>query len=371
MLDLREFETMVDDTCQRILDSDCGITNVNVGSVTRTLVESIVAELDLIQYTVWQAYLSKTIDDAEGQDLDDVVSILSVYRKNATFCEGYVTFSVTEASETDIEIPSGSIVSSVQTMSGQVYEFETIEDAAIYAGKLSCSVKVRSTTAGHIYLQPHQVVVISSSIMGVAEVDNPNDIIGGVDDETDDELRDRAKEALVKMGRGTCEAIRVAVSEIEGVVDCNVYDMRSGIGTVDVFVVSEQIPMPEELLNKIDNTVEETKAAGIKHYIRVPDIKYVDVNITIVSSITYDPKDIAQSLYDYINKMTIGISLIENQIDRMVLNELNDDEADIIHKSPAGNVAADTNEIIRPNSITVNGVKYYERNDEQDNQSNT
>lgn len=371
MLDLRDFETMVNETCQRVLDADCGITNTSVGSVTRTLIEAVVAELDLIQFTVWQAYLSKTIDDAEGQDLDDVVSILSVYRKNATYCEGYVTFSLTEPSESDIEIPSGVIVSSIQTMSGQVYEFETIEDAAIYAGYLNCAVKVRSTTPGHIYLQPHQIVVISSTIMGVAEVDNPNDIIGGVNEETDDELRDRAKEALVKMGRGTTEAIRIAVKEIEGVIDCNVYDMRSGIGTVDVFVVSEQLPMPQELYDKIYNTVEETKAAGIKHFIRTPEIRYVDVDVQIVSSIVYSTEDIYKTLYDYISNLTIGVSLIRNQIDKIVLNELEDSEADIIHKSLTGNIVADANQIIRPNSITVNGVKYYERDDEQDNQSDT
>lgn len=372
MLDIREFEDMVEDTCERIVDSDCGITNTGVGSVTRTIVEAILSEMDVIQYVIYQAYISKTIDSAEGQDLDDVVSILSVIRKSATFCDsGVVTFRVTELSDTDIEIPIGSIVSSLPQAGGIIYEFETSEAAKLLAGETEVDVPVVATTAGHIYLQPHTVRTINDTITGIAEVDNMNDIVGGIDDETDEELRDRAKEALVKMGRGTCDSIRVAVSEIDGIIDCNVYDMRSGIGTVDIFVVSEQNPMPDDLMQEVLDVIEETKAAGIKATVYQPEVTYIDIDIELNTNVEIVPDDIYAIVYKYINELTIGMSYIENQLDKAILSHIDDDTADVIHNSPDGNVQAYENEIIRPNSITIDGVVYYEKDNEQNSEQDS
>lgn len=363
---------MVEDTCERIVDSDCGITNTGVGSVTRTIVEAILSEMDVIQYVIYQAYISKTIDSAEGQDLDDVVSILSVIRKSATFCDsGVVTFRVTELSDTDIEIPIGSIVSSLPQAGGIIYEFETSEAAKLLAGETEVDVPVVATTAGHIYLQPHTVRTINDTITGIAEVDNMNDIVGGIDDETDEELRDRAKEALVKMGRGTCDSIRVAVSEIDGIIDCNVYDMRSGIGTVDIFVVSEQNPMPDDLMQEVLDVIEETKAAGIKATVYQPEVTYIDIDIELNTKVEIVPDDIYAIVYKYINELTIGMSYIENQLDKAILSHIDDDTADVIHNSPDGNVQAYENEIIRPNSITIDGVVYYEKDNEQNSEQDS
>ena len=38
---IREFETMVDETLQRIVNANIGITNIIPGSVIRTIIESL------------------------------------------------------------------------------------------------------------------------------------------------------------------------------------------------------------------------------------------------------------------------------------------------------------------------------------------
>lgn len=358
MLETRDFETMVNDTCQRIVDADVGITNISIGSVTRTLIEAILSEVDVVQFTVYRAYLSKTIDDAEGDDLDDVVSILSVIRKSATKCDGTVTFSVNEVSDVDIEIPEGSVVSTLQTVGGQIYEFEVIGDSVLLAGEMEVDVDVRCIQAGHVYLPPNSVRVINDSIIGIAEVTNKEEIIGGTNYETDEELRDRAKQALVKMGKGTCEAIKVAILEIDGVTDCSVYDMRSGVGTVDVFVATEQQPTPQELLDEIKSVAEETKAAGIRVFMSTPTVKQVDIEVNIKSSTTYDGRNIYNAIYTYINNFTIGRSLILNQLERLILNSLNDNDADVECIMPTGNIMCEEDEILRTSSIIIDGVDY-------------
>lgn len=68
------------------------LTDINVGSVLRTLVESIARELELLYSELRYVYDSGFIDTAKGKSLDLVVSILGIKRKAPTFANGYITF---------------------------------------------------------------------------------------------------------------------------------------------------------------------------------------------------------------------------------------------------------------------------------------
>ena len=81
---IREFETMVDETLQRIVDANIGITNILPGSVIRTIIEAIMAETDIQNYTIDQIYKAMNIDTSTGSDLDALVTILGISRKQAT-----------------------------------------------------------------------------------------------------------------------------------------------------------------------------------------------------------------------------------------------------------------------------------------------
>jgi uncharacterized phage protein gp47/JayE len=69
-----------------------GITDVNPGSVVRTLVESISRELEYFYLQLEQAYLSGFLDTATGNALDLVVSIIGIKRKPPQPSSGMVTF---------------------------------------------------------------------------------------------------------------------------------------------------------------------------------------------------------------------------------------------------------------------------------------
>jgi uncharacterized phage protein gp47/JayE len=69
-----------------------GITDVNPGSVTRTVVEAISREIDFLYAQLNHVYLAGFIDTATGSALDLVVSILGVERKPAEQATGIVVF---------------------------------------------------------------------------------------------------------------------------------------------------------------------------------------------------------------------------------------------------------------------------------------
>ncbi len=85
------------------IDSQQLITDVNPGSVIRTIVESVAMEIDFIYSQMDQIYNSGFIDTATGKSLDLVVSILGIVRKTAGFATGEVTF-VRNSEPGEIEI---------------------------------------------------------------------------------------------------------------------------------------------------------------------------------------------------------------------------------------------------------------------------
>lgn len=69
-----------------------GITDVNPGSVTRTIVESIAREFEFFYSQMENVYLSAFIDTAKGNALDLVVSILGVSRLPPQNAFGTIVF---------------------------------------------------------------------------------------------------------------------------------------------------------------------------------------------------------------------------------------------------------------------------------------
>ena len=75
-----------------VFEGSSGISDVNPGSVVRTVVEAISRELEYFYLQMEQAYLSGFLDTATGNALDLVVSILGIKRKPPKPSSGYVTF---------------------------------------------------------------------------------------------------------------------------------------------------------------------------------------------------------------------------------------------------------------------------------------
>jgi uncharacterized phage protein gp47/JayE len=79
-------------TVQYVFTRASGISDVNVGSVVRTLVEAVSREIEFFYLQMEQAYLSGFLDTATGNALDLVVSLLGIKRKPPQPSSGFVTF---------------------------------------------------------------------------------------------------------------------------------------------------------------------------------------------------------------------------------------------------------------------------------------
>jgi uncharacterized phage protein gp47/JayE len=74
------------------LDAPRTVTDINPGSVTRTIVESVAREMEFLYLQMEQVYNLAYLDTAEGKALDQVVALLGIKRKGPGYATGEVTF---------------------------------------------------------------------------------------------------------------------------------------------------------------------------------------------------------------------------------------------------------------------------------------
>ena len=122
------------------VDSRSPISDINVGSVTRTLSEAIGREIATVYEQINLAYLSAFVDTATGKSLDYVVSILDVVRKTAEFAEGLVTFFRSSGVDGNITIPAAI---GLTTATGAVV-FTSTQPRTLQRGQVRIDVPVRA-----------------------------------------------------------------------------------------------------------------------------------------------------------------------------------------------------------------------------------
>lgn len=189
------------------------LTDINVGSVTRTLGEAIGREIATVYEQINLVYKSGFIDLAEGKALDFVVSILDITRKTKDYAFGLVTFlRAPEGSDGNITIPQGT---EVATAKGEVI-FETTELRTLQRGQARIDIPIR---AGEKFkgdigkVDAGKITSLLQVVEGIDRVNNFEPTFLAAEDESDAELRVRAKAALRGVSKGTVAALKRAADE--------------------------------------------------------------------------------------------------------------------------------------------------------------
>ena len=238
------------------------ITDINVGSVARTLGEAVGREIATVYEQINQAYLSGFLDTAKGKSLDLVVSILGITRKTADFATGLVTFFRDPAVAGAIAIPQGL---ALQTAEGDAF-FETTEPRVLQAGQVRIDAPVRAAVGfgGEKGIVPAgAITAMVQPLAGINRVTNFDATTRAAENETDVELRARARAALRALGKATLAALDRVIREGRG-NPVEYWDpnsppaKRSDPGTVSFLVEAEP-----ERLPSLNAAVQETRAAGV------------------------------------------------------------------------------------------------------------
>jgi hypothetical protein len=237
------------------------LTDINVGSVTRTLTEAIGRETATVYQEIYNAYLSGFVDTAEGQSLDYVVSILGLTRMGAEYATGLATFMRDPQVDGSISITDGTQVATAKRI-----VFETTELRTLQRGQQRMDVPIRAaaTAKGPAGVVPAGAIVsLEVPIAGIASVTNFDATVLGSKPESDDELRARAKAALQGLGQATRAALERVIFEEHSTLQ-EVRDPNGPPGkTSDPGTVALLVSVEPARYASVNGRVQETRAAGV------------------------------------------------------------------------------------------------------------
>jgi hypothetical protein len=294
---------------------DSPLTDINVGSVTRTLTEAISRELAVLYSQVNLAYQSGFIDLAQGRALDFVVALLGVQRKTADYALGEVSLFRALAAEGNITIPQG-----VKLITPDGVVFETTSERTIQRGQMRVDVPARAADAfkgpaGRV--DAHTVTSLIIPIAGIERVTNFDPMALGAADETDDELRRRAKRVLRGLGQCTVDALQLAALEARATgVDIRdpqfpIGDDNAGKRTTPGKVVMVVEVEPERFDN-VTSAVDARRAAGV-HVAFIARYVYIRLRIKVALKRPLNQagqdqvkRDVIEALRGFLNALGSG-----------------------------------------------------------------
>jgi phage-related baseplate assembly protein len=238
------------------------LSDRNPGSVTRTLAESFAREYAVLSRQLESVYEAAFLDTSTGRDLDQLVALVGLRRRDRTFAAGTIILSRSSPAAADVFIPAGTRFSTSQP---PAVVFETTEDRTLRRGSLSVDAPIRATLGGGTgVVPPRAISVIHRPIFGVETASNPEStaLSGAV--ETDDQLRDRARRAFEASGKGTTGALLAALATLPGTREKDVRIDHNHLLRPGVLTVNVAVPLDQDDCARAVHLIEQTRPAGVR-----------------------------------------------------------------------------------------------------------
>jgi uncharacterized phage protein gp47/JayE len=341
------------------------VTDLNVGSVARTILEAIASELAEVYYRIFTS-----IEEAQAEA---VYRSFDFPRKSATASAGILLFQRATLALSDVTIPLGVVVAAPATSAEGEIAFTTNQTAILptrttlaaaitsggqatvtvtsaanlavgdvllvdserlkisgiagnvltvsrgyggttatthslgaFIGVVGKAVAVTAVVAGAAgNVSAASVVQLKTGVAGVESITNEAKFSGGADEETDDERKKRFQEFISALARGTKPAIEFGAKQIAGIVSAKAIDLDDDNaippGFVNLYVADASGTASGTLLAAVSTEENNWRAAGVKVTVAAPSI--VTVNVT--ATLTLDPGFNRDTLVDQITQRLI------------------------------------------------------------------
>jgi uncharacterized phage protein gp47/JayE len=146
------------------------------------------------------------IDTKAGLELEQYVGIFGFGRIQGTAASGVVRVTLNGPSTTDFTFNIGTQFYTQPGLAGTTtLYFSSTASGVLVAGDMSCDLPVQCTTVGSNGNLPPNSISYLGDIIGGSTVSNLTAMYGGVDNETDQELRQRFKDTLLRSVAGTAD----------------------------------------------------------------------------------------------------------------------------------------------------------------------
>lgn len=215
---------------------------------------------------------------AQGLYLEQHAALRGLTRSAAAYATGTIRFGSTGAAM-DLPIQAGTIC---MTSSG--IRFATTEDAALPCGSTYVDVPAQAVNAGSEgNVAAGTVTIMAAMPAGISACVNPAAFRGGTDSEGDDALRARLLDSYKRLPNGGNAAYyeQTALS-CAGVAAATAVGRPRGVGSVDVYVASEQGIPDQALLERIADQLQEQREISVDLRVLAPTARMVDIAAAIL-----------------------------------------------------------------------------------------
>jgi len=350
------------------------ITNFNVGSRIRTLLEAIATELHKSQYDY-----SKAMKTAIPLAVFNGFEFTREPGINAT---GKINFYRSGAAASDITIPIGTMI----LLDGVT--FETTALGKILTGNTdSGGIASKCSTVGvlgNIAVNAIDTIAGDGSFInqptGVENAKNGTAAIppdgtaftGGTDEESDEDRLARFREYVNSLARATPMGLVIGAKTVAGVISASIVENSPAPGWVTLYVDDGTGSLPAAMKTEVEKVINGDpsdpvnypgyRAAGIQVRVLAPNL--VNVNITmiieiIMNSLVDDTQledEVETAVTNYVNTLTLGYDVTRTEIIKVAKN-VHSDIFDIILTNPATNIIVGASSVARINTFAISSVR--------------
>lgn len=244
--------------------------NDNEEKTIRQFYEPIAERFAVSQQDIAAVLASSQIDYAEDGGLDLLTALIGIRRQPALKATGTVTFKHAEDGSTasqDYTVPEGT---RVQTNSDNPVRFDTTKSVVLSSGTASVDAPVEAIGGGiRGNVGANTIVVMPDPPLGIKVVNNAAETTGGKDEETDESLRERAKENLGSGSRASASALINTARALEGVKGVSIFindTSTDNTGSGGLPDHSFELVVQDGTPSEIAQMILDTKAAGDNAY---------------------------------------------------------------------------------------------------------
>ena len=324
------------------------LTDTAPGSVTRTLVEATSREFAELYARMNAVYEAGFLDTATGGSLDQLVALIGLTRLSGeTDIVEIRLFRDTRVSAR-VVIPAGAKIVVDRPGRGRV-TYAVLDSDELRAGEDALVVALRALPQPD---EPDLELDINADDVaaGIASFVSPIAGIGGLaiegpsvalgTNETDVQLRDRARIAIASAGGGTEKALEQALLEVEGVNGVRLRDAGDPVegvtlrpGEIEVILDGDQAQIAANA-SLIEQAIARAKGPGIVARLGATTSVHLGGTLMIQpASATLSPaqslklvQDCEAVMLDAVTALEIGASLTWNRVlaDLMAVENLGD-----------------------------------------------
>ena len=301
---IKKFSEILQDLFDAIIAAEGKLTDFNIGSVTRTILEAVAAVVEEVYY--WLAlFLDKFfIATSEGAWLDKRLNDFGLERKAGCTANGRITIGRDTQSPLRVLIPKGTLF-----VSDEGLEFETVEEVTIETESVDVSGQARMVGKAYNLASGTPLKQAGIAITGI-EWAKVKQMGGGLDRETDTELKARVTPYFRSLGRSTKAAIEFAALSVPGVTSVTTAENDPAEGWFKVFIDDGSGTASTDLCAVVAEAVEKYRGFTVKYIVTAPVLCWINVAAIITVKEGYIPEEVRllvkQAIIAHVNGLQMG-----------------------------------------------------------------